>query len=80
MCVIDLSRPVKSEKVRAGFQPHWRTVFIYKCERGHTVRVFANSFRGKTPVPGIGGIKCGQCECEDKFMTYLTEPDEALSA
>jgi len=80
MCVIDLSRPVKSEKVRAGFQPHWRTVFVYKCEHGHTVRVFANSFRGKTPVPGVGGIKCLQCEQVEQLINYEAEPDEALIA
>ena len=65
--VVDLARPVRSERVRAGFQPHWRTVFIYKCPKGHEQRVFANSFRGTTPVPGVGGIRCSMCEFEEKY-------------
>lgn len=57
--VIDLLRPVGREKVR-GFQPPWRTVFIYECkECGSKRRVFANSFIGKRPVPSVGGIVCG---------------------
>jgi hypothetical protein len=57
---IDLSVPSRSERVR-GFQPPWRTVFVYTCrtcKAEHKVR--ANSFRGKTPVPGVGAIICGR--------------------
>lgn len=54
---IDLSRPVGSERVR-DFQPPWRTVYIYKCACGRTVRVRANSFRGSRPEPGTGAILC----------------------
>jgi len=61
--IIDLSKPIRSERVRAGFQPHWRTVFVYKCGEaggcGKEHRIYANSFRGKMAVPGVGGIKCG---------------------
>lgn len=64
---IDLRSPVRSERVRAGFQPHWRTVFIYTCAQGHNVRVFANSFRGQTPVPSVGAITCPQCEFKEKY-------------
>ena len=64
--LIDLCRPVRSERVR-GFQPPWRTVFVYKCVAGHEVRVCANSFRGKTAVPGVGAIRCPQCEFHAKY-------------
>ena len=58
--IIDLSKPIRSERVRAGFQPHWRTVFIYKCrECGKEHRIYTNSFRGKNAVPGVGGVRCG---------------------
>jgi hypothetical protein len=67
MTVINLATPVRSERVRAGFQPHWRTVFIYRCPKGHEQRIFANSFRGKNPVPGVGGVCCSQCEFEAKY-------------
>jgi len=60
--IINLATPVKSRKVRAGFQPHWRTLFEYKCRNGHTVSVWANSFIGFKPVPGTGAITCPQCE------------------
>lgn len=66
MTTIDLSTPVRSERVR-GFQPPWRTVFIYLCSAGHTVRVYANSFRGRTPVPSVGAITCPQCEFHAKY-------------
>lgn len=61
MCtgLIDLARPVSKEKVRYGFQPHWRTVFIYRCPQcGKETRVYASKYRGKTPVPETGAIKC----------------------
>lgn len=59
--LIDLRRPVRSERVR-DFQPPWRTVFVYECANGHEVRVRAGAFRGKTPVPGVGAIRCPQCK------------------
>jgi len=55
--LINLSFPIRSERVRQ-FQPPWRTVFIYRCENGHEVRVGANSYRGKTAVLGVGAIVC----------------------
>jgi len=67
---IDLQAPISSERVR-GFQPPWRTVFVYRCLAcSRTVRVRANAYYGLrrtksgrvvpgTPVPGIGGIQCG---------------------
>lgn len=61
--MINLSAPLRSEKARTGFQPHWRTVFIYECPKCKVeVRVFANSFRGKHPEPGVGAIRCPKCE------------------
>ena len=61
---IKLSTPIRSERVR-DFQPPWRTVFVYQCGNGHEVRVRANSYSGKTPVPGTGAIMCPQCERMD---------------
>jgi len=56
--MLDLAKPIRSERVR-GFQPPWRTVFIYRCEKcGNETRVRANSFLGKRPVPGVGAITC----------------------
>lgn len=61
--LIDLSNPIRSKKIRFGFQPHWRTVFIYECPNCHEEhRVFANAFSGKNPVPGVGAIVCANCE------------------
>ena len=61
--MIDLSKPISSEKVRAGFQPHWRTVFVYQCPIcGKRYRIFASRFQGKTPLPEIGAI---YCDCEE---------------
>jgi len=61
--IIDLSKPIRSERDRAGFQPHWRTVFVYRCGGdggcGREHRIYTNSFRGKNAVPGIGGVRCG---------------------
>ena len=60
---IKLNNPKRSERVRAGFQPHWRTMFIYECPQcKKETRVFANAFLGKSPVPGIGAIVCPHCE------------------
>lgn len=59
--MIDLQRPIKTERVRS-FQPPWRTVFVYECpDCKGLVRVRANSFRGKRPVPGVGAIYCPHC-------------------
>jgi hypothetical protein len=59
---IDLNRPVGRERVR-GFQPPWRTVFVYECPNcKKEVRVGANSFRGKTAEPSVGAIRCPHCE------------------
>jgi DNA-directed RNA polymerase subunit RPC12/RpoP len=56
--LIDLSHPCASERVR-GFQPPWRTVYIYKCAKcGQTVRVGAGSFRGTVPMPSTGAVLC----------------------
>ncbi len=56
--LLNLNTPSRSERVR-GFQPPWRTVWIYHCPScGNETRVRANSFRGKRPVPGIGAISC----------------------
>lgn len=63
--MINLQTPIRSERIRAGFQPHWRTVFIYRCQKcEQETRIYANSFRGKTPVPGIGGV---YCHCENNL-------------
>lgn len=62
MATIDLARPIRSVRVRAGFQPHWRTVYVYRCGTcGGETRVFANAYRGRTPVPGVGAIVCPHC-------------------
>lgn len=59
---INLQTPIRSERVRAGFQPHWRTVFVYKCPNcGQEMRLYANLFGGKIPVPGIGAVLCQSC-------------------
>ncbi len=61
MNILNLSTPVRSERVR-GFQPPWRTVYVYACPVcGKETRVSAGSFRGRTPVPAIGGIACPHC-------------------
>lgn len=57
---INLSTPVRRERVR-GFQPPWRTVYVYQCRAGHEVRVFANSYRGKHSTPSVGAVVCPQC-------------------
>lgn len=64
---INLSTPIRREKVR-GFQPPWRTVFVYECPQcKKEVKVGANSFRGKNPVPSTGGIYCPHCEFASNF-------------
>jgi hypothetical protein len=59
--LIHLGRPIRTERVR-GFQPPWRTVYVYKCSKGHTIRFRANRFRGTTPEPGGGAVTCPQCD------------------
>lgn len=61
--LIDLSKPIRKEKVK-WFQPPWRIMFIYHCPSGHEVRIYANSYKGKKAVPGIGKIVCPQCEID----------------
>jgi len=61
MSLVNLARPVRSERAR-WFQPPWRTVFVYQCiQCGKETRVFASSFRGKRPVPSVGGVYCVHC-------------------
>jgi hypothetical protein len=66
---INLGRPVGKRKVRSGWG-QWRTIFDYHCPAGHTVSVFCNSFRGKTPVPSVGAIECPQCRFYAKYPEY----------
>lgn len=56
--IIDMRKPIASERVR-GFQPPWRTVFVYRCSCGAKMRMRAGSFRGGTAEPSIGGVRCG---------------------
>jgi hypothetical protein len=57
--VIDLRKPVRSERVR-GFQPPWRTVYVYACPSCKAERrVRACSFRGSRAEPSVGGMVCG---------------------
>ena len=58
--LINLSAPVRTEKVR-GYQPPWRTVYVYVCPQcGGETKVRANSFIGKNPQPSRGAIVCGR--------------------
>lgn len=58
--IIDLRAPIGREKVR-GFQPPWYTVYRYRCsECNGEHRIRAGAFRGTTPEPGTGGIRCGR--------------------
>ena len=57
--VVNLDTPVRSERVR-GFQPPWRTVFIYRCPAcKREIRVRANGSNGGRPSIGPGAILCG---------------------
>lgn len=61
MSMIDLRRPVRSERVR-GFQPPRRTVYVYVCPvTGRELRMRAGSFSGGRPVPGVGAVMCACC-------------------
>ena len=54
--MIDLQHPKRSEKSGR------KTIYIYLCGKcKQELRIVANSFRGSTPVPGIGGVLC-PCE------------------
>lgn len=56
--LIDLSRPIRQEKVR-GFQPPWRTVFIYVCPLCSTeLRMCASRFMGGVATPELGAVRC----------------------
>lgn len=57
--VLDLSRPSRTALVR-GFQPPYRTLFVYICECGAEHRLRAVAFRGALPEPGVGGFVCGR--------------------
>lgn len=57
--VVDLQRPIRSERVR-WFQPPWRTVFVYRCQEcGAERHIYANAFQGQRAIPSIGAIRCG---------------------
>lgn len=58
--LINLAAPVRRERER-GFQPPWYTVFVYRCQAGHEVRVRASAFRGTVAEPSRGAITCPQC-------------------
>lgn len=56
--LINLETPVGQER-RRGFQPPYYTVYKYRCAKCGAMRyIRANSFRGKTPHPGRGAIRC----------------------
>lgn len=61
MVIVNLRTPVRRERIR-GFQPPWRTVFVYRCPSAHEIRVNAGAFRGARAEPAIGAITCPQCE------------------
>lgn len=64
--LINLQRPIRSERVRAGFQPHWRTVFVYRCGQcGKECRMFASAYSGRLAVPAIGAVTCPHCKEEN---------------
>lgn len=57
---ISLRDPIRSDRIR-DFRPPWRTVFVYRCPKCRAeIRVFATSFRGKTPVPSLGAVQCSR--------------------
>ena len=59
--IIDLGRPDRSETVR-GFQPPWRTVYVYRCKDcGNEIRLYANRFMGNVPQTEVGAIQCRTC-------------------
>jgi hypothetical protein len=72
MTLIQLGRPIGSCRKLVGFG-QWRTVFKYRCPNGHEVGVFANSFRGTRPEPGVGAITCPQCEFHAKYGKTVSD-------
>jgi len=75
MSTLDLRRPTGSRRERDN-SGRWRTVFEYLCSLGHKVDVFANSFRGTTPEPSVGGIACPQCEYLAKYPQEATDVEQ----
>lgn len=75
---VDLSHPIRSERVR-GFQPPWRTVYVYRCEHGHTLRVYANAFRGSQPEPSRGAIECTSCRVLAEWRAEAAKGGEHAS-
>ena len=60
--MMNLSNPIKGEWKGRGFGR--RYVWTYECQKcGRIYNVRAGSFRGRTPVPGIGGMYC-DCDVE----------------
>ena len=55
---LNLRTPARSERVR-GFQPPWRTIYVYQCPCGAEHRIRASAFRGARPEPAVGAIVCG---------------------
>ena len=57
--IVNLATPIGSKRVR-GFQPPWRTVYVYRCTAcGAERNVRAGAFRGTRPEPATGAIRCG---------------------
>lgn len=82
---IDLSTTIRSERVR-GFQPPWRTVYVYRCVCGAETRIAAGSYRGvrKTPSgqlvgvhpePSIGFIRCAAVASTIVPALYARSPE-----
>lgn len=78
---VDLSRPVRSERVR-GFQPPWRTVYVYRCADGHESRVYASAFRGSRPEPARGAMECPRCASarDAAFRAWIAGEKERIAA
>jgi hypothetical protein len=55
--VIDLQKPARSGWEGQGSAR--RYLFHYVCSCGAQKTVRASSFRGKEPVPSLGGVTCG---------------------
>lgn len=60
--MIDLSNPIKGEWTGRGFGRYY--LWTYACPLcGQKVFLRGSTFRGKHPVPELGGI---HCDCEEK--------------